>query len=123
MRQWAYLREPYYTNQKDIVYKIMLHELKEHTLVYLYCARDAVMSSYDHWYPDLESALEEWESEIDSAGWHRIDDTFPNCQDDCIEPVRVKGRVENNPQWGKYEILKDGVWIDYVEDIDNTLEE
>lgn len=66
------------------------------------------------WYPDLESALENWESEIDSEGWHVMGETLPNCQDDCIEPIRVKGRAENNPQWGKYEILKDGVWIDYV---------
>lgn len=113
MRQWAYLREPYYTNEKDIVYKIMVHETKACTMVYLYCARDAVMCSYDHWYPDLESAMEDWETEIDAEGWHRIKDTFPGCQDDCIQPVRVKGRAENKPQWGKFEILKDGVWVEY----------
>lgn len=88
--------------------------MKKYTLVYLYCSKDAVMSSYDHWYPDLESALEDWDCEIDSNGWHRIDDVLPQCQDDCIVPVRVKGRVENKPQWGKFEILKDGGWIDYI---------
>ena len=93
MRKWAYLKQPYHTNKKDIVYKIMIHEQKEYTLVYLYCARDAVMSSYDHWYPDLESALEDWESEIDLEGWHMIDDPLPDCQDDCIEPIQVKGRT------------------------------
>ncbi len=48
---------------------------------------------------------------------------FPNNQYNYMVFVRIMGRVENNPQWGKYEILKDGVWIDYVEDIDNTLKE
>lgn len=114
MRQWAYLREPYYVNKKNMIYKILVHEKKHETYVYLYCARDAVMCSYDHWYPDLESALEDWESEIDSDGWHMIDDPLPNCQNDCILPIRVKGRAENAPLWGQYEILEDGVWIPYV---------
>lgn len=35
MRKWAYLKEPYYTSQSDTVYKIMVHEQKECTLVYL----------------------------------------------------------------------------------------
>ncbi|MDE6313783.1 MAG: hypothetical protein K2M46_09250 [Lachnospiraceae bacterium] len=73
-----------------------------------------MMCSYDSWYPDLKSALEDWGNEIDSEGWHIIDDPLPNCQDDCIQPIRVKGRDKNNPQWGRYEILKDGVWIEYV---------
>lgn len=114
MRKWAYLKEPYYTSQSDTVYKIMVHEQKDCTLVYLYCAKDAVMCSYDHWYPDLESALEDWESVIDLEGWHMINDTLPDCQDDCIDPIRVKGRVTHNPQWGKYEMLKEGVWVDYM---------
>lgn len=114
MRKWAYLREPYHANKTDMVYKVMIHEQKDCTFVYLYCAKDAVMCSYDHCYPDLESALEDWESEIDSEGWHMINDTLPDCQDDCIAPVRVKGRAERKPQWGKYEILKDGIWIDYI---------
>ena len=69
MRKWAYLKKPYYTNKRDIVYKIMIHEQKKYTLVYLYCARDAVRCSYDNYYPDLESALEDWENEINAEGW------------------------------------------------------
>ena len=113
MRQWAFLKKPNYSNKTQMVYKIMVHEMKKYTLVYLYCEKDAVMSSYDHWYPDLESALEDWDDEIDSDGWHVIGDPLPDCQDDGIVPVRVKGRSENNPQCGNFEILKDGVWTDY----------
>ncbi len=84
VRKWAYFKEPYYTNKKDMVYKIMVHEQKRCTMVYLYCAKDAVRCSYDHWYPDLESALEDWENEIDQEGWHVIGDPLPDEQDDCI---------------------------------------
>lgn len=42
-----------------------------------------------------------------------LPETLRGCQDDGIEPIRVKGRIENAPQWGKYEILKDGNWMDY----------
>ncbi len=39
MRQWAFLKNPYYTNKTQMVYKIMIHEMKKYTLVYLYCEK------------------------------------------------------------------------------------
>lgn len=114
MREWAYLKEPYYTNDKDMVYKIMVHKMKDCTLVYLYCSRDAIMSSFDLYYCNLEDALEEWQEKIDAEGWHIIQDPLPDCQHDCIEPIRVKGRNTGNPKWGKYEILVNGKWIDFI---------
>jgi hypothetical protein len=35
-----------------------------------------------------------------------------NCQPDWIEPVRVKGREIAKPEWGIFEKLIDGKWID-----------
>jgi hypothetical protein len=32
------------------------------------------------------------------------------CQQDWIEPVRVIGRNEGQPQWGRLEKLVDGRW-------------
>lgn len=58
--------------------------MKKYTLVYLYCEKDAVRSSYDQWYPNLESALEDWDEHIDPEGWHEIGDPLPGGQDDCI---------------------------------------
>jgi len=43
----------------------------------------------------------------------KIDDPLPYCQHDCILPIRVKGRQTGNPQWGNYEILSNGNWVDY----------
>ena len=28
-------------------------------------------------------------------------------------PVRVKGRNVGKPEWGKFEVLQDGEWIEY----------
>jgi hypothetical protein len=111
---YGYLKEPYKTNKKDTVYKVMIHETKKDgTYAYLYTSRDAVSGSFDYHYPDLENALEDWEDEIDEQGWIQIGDPMPDCQHDCFLPIRIKGRNTGNPQWGQYEILKDGKWEKY----------
>ena len=114
MRMLGYLKNPYKCNKKDTIYKIMLHKTKSEVFVYLYTSLDAVQSSFDNWYPDEESALEDWQSEIDERGWILLDDQLPYCQDDALLPIRVKGRNVNNPQWGKLEIYENGEWIDYI---------
>ena len=42
-----------------------------------------------------------------------MDDPLPCCQQDAFLPVRVKGRNIGKPEWGKYEVLQDGEWIEY----------
>ncbi len=39
-------------------------------------------------------------------------DPLPDCQHDAFLPIRVKGRDIGKPQWGQFEILKDGQWVD-----------
>lgn len=51
--------------------------------------------------------------ELDEMGWIEIGDPLPYCQHDCLLPIRVKGRNTGQPQWGKFEILSDGQWIEY----------
>lgn len=113
MRMLGYLKNTYKCNKKDTIYKIVLHKTEREVYVYLYTSIDAVISSYDHWYPDVESALEDWQSEIDEQGWILIDDPMPYCQYDALLPIRVKGRNTNTPQWGEFEIYQDGEWKDY----------
>lgn len=115
MRMYAYLKNPIPANDKEMIYKIMMHEIrKQGVFVYMYLSPDAVMSSYDSYHPHLKDALEDWQDKIDERGWIKIDDPLPYCQHDCILPIRVKGREIGNPQWGKFEILKDGEWVDYT---------
>ncbi|MCH5196803.1 MAG: hypothetical protein J1F28_08810 [Oscillospiraceae bacterium] len=81
--------------------------------MYLYTSLNAVFSSFDNWYEDEESALEEWQSKIDERGWIMLDDPLPYCQHDALLPIRIKGRDTNTPQWGRYEIYQDGEWKEY----------
>lgn len=113
MRMLGYLKNTYKCNEKDTIYKIVLHKTEKEVYVYLYTSFDAVISSFDNWYPDKESALKDWQSEIDERGWILIDDPMPYCQHDALLPIRVKGRNTNTPQWGKFEIYQDGEWKDY----------
>ena len=32
---------------------------------------------------------------------------------DAFIPIRVKGRDIGKPEWGKYEILNEGKWVEY----------
>ena len=113
MRMLGYLKKPYKCNKKDTIYKIVLHKTTREVYVYLYTSLDAVISSFDYWYPDEESALDDWQSEIDERGWIQIADPMPYCQHDALLPIRVKGRDTNTPQWGEFEIYQDGEWKDY----------
>ncbi len=114
LRKWAYLKEPYLYNQKDMVYKIMVYKTKNTgVFVFLYCSKDAMQCSFDCYYDELSDALEDWQDQIDENGWHEIDDPLPYCQHDTFLPIRVKGRNIGKPIWGQLEILKDGKWIEY----------
>lgn len=50
---------------------------------------------------------------IDDRGWIDIDEPLPDCQHDAFIPIRVKGRADGMPEWGKLETLKDGKWVEY----------
>jgi hypothetical protein len=113
MRMYGYLKNPYKTNKKDTIYKVMLHKTKRSgTLAYLYTSPDAVFSSFDNHYPDYEFALEQWSDEIDERGWIKLDGPLPDCLDCCVVPIRVKEWNFRKPQLGQYEIFIDGKWED-----------
>lgn len=113
MRKYAILKKPIKCNDKDFIYKIMLYQTTKEVFLFKYCSMDAIQCSFDAWYPDVESVYEDWEDDIDERGWVEIDDPLPDCQHDAFVPIRVKGRNIGNPQWGQFEILKNGQWVDY----------
>ena len=115
MRKWAHLKQdPLSLEDKPFV-RIMLFTSAKGTYVFLYDSEDSVFCTADEWYETEEEALDRWEDEIDPEGWHVIDDPLPGCQQDSVLPIRVKGRDEGTPQWGEYEILKDGEWVDFTD--------
>lgn len=112
MRMIGTLKTPLPANPREMIYKVMLHETRrEGVFAYLYTRPGALFGSYDCHYSDLADALEDWDGEVE--GWTELDDPLPHCQHDCPLPVRVKGRAEGAPQWGRYEILEDGKWRDF----------
>ena len=114
MRKYAYLKKPFKCNKKDYIYKIMLYQTKrDGVFLFQYCSVDAIQCSFDQYYDDIEDVYEDWDDEIDERGWIDIDDPLPYCQHDAFIPVRVKGRETGNPEWGKYETIVDGEWVEY----------
>ena len=113
MRKYACLREPHKYNDSDSICKIMLCEAEEGVYLFTYPGMDAVLSSSDYLYDSAEDLYEEWNDLIDENGWTAIDDPLPDCQMDAFIPLRVKGRDIGKPEWGQFEILKDGKWVDY----------
>lgn len=68
--------------------------------------------TWDCCFEDLENAYEMGRDYgIEKHDWQQIEDTPKYCQDDWISPVRVEGRPNGNPQWGKLEKLVNGQWV------------
>ena len=65
-------------------------------------------------YDSLAELYDDWDGLVDERGWIDIGDPLPYCQHDAFLPIRVKGRDTGDPEWGKYEILKDGQWVEYL---------
>ena len=76
---------------------------------------DAVQASFDEYcFDDWEGVLEVWNGEIDERGWINIDAPLPDCQQDALIPIRVKGRITGKTEYGKLETLKNGKWVEYI---------
>ena len=113
MRKFARIREPFKTVDNSFVYKIMLYEAEEGFYLFTYSRPDAVLCASDRCYDTLEDLYGDWNDLIDETGWIEMEDPLPYCQHDAFIPVRVKGRNIGKPEWGKFETLHEGVWIEY----------
>ena len=113
MRKYAWLKDPHKRDEDTCIYKIMLYEAKEGVYLFEYTDPDAVLCSADRCYDSLEDLYEDWNARIDERGWIGIGDPLPDCQHDAFIPLRVKDRGIGKPEWGKFETLKDGKWVEY----------
>lgn len=112
MRKYAYLKEPLGLDEGS-VYKIMLFEAEEGFCLFEYDDPDAIQCCADRLYDSLEDLFNDWNGLIDENGWIEMEDPLPDCQHDAFVPLRVKGRDVGKPEWGKYETLEEGRWVDY----------
>ena len=114
MRKWAYFPGPI-SYGGEAMEKIMLYQRHGgETCVFLYAKRSSQICSADELYPTLRDALSAWGSEPHSE-WIAIDDPAPGCQEDAFDQIRVRGRADGKPEWGRFEILRGGEWLPYSE--------
>ena len=113
MRKYAYLKQPLVAHECQSVYKIMLYETEEGICLFEYESPEAVQCSADLLYDSLDDLYDDWNELLDENGWIAIDDPLPDCQHDAFIPLRVKGRDIGKPEWGKFETLIDGEWVEY----------
>ena len=114
MRKWAYFSEPI-SYGGSTIHKVMLYQKHNgETYVFLFDDHRSQICCADEWYPTLQDALSVWDF-IPHSEWSIVDDPIPGCQDDAIDPIRIKGRAEGKPEYGKYEILISGEWREYKE--------
>ncbi|WP_073280280.1 hypothetical protein [Anaerocolumna jejuensis] len=73
------------------------------------------MAIADNYFCSVQDAEETCEEnfKINQTDWIDISNPLSHCQHDIISPIRIKGRVSGKPQWGKFEKLENGEWIDY----------
>ena len=113
MRKYAFLKQPLKRGD-SIICKIMLCDTGEGIYLFEYGSPDADICASDRFYESAEDVYDDWDGLIDGRGWIDIEDPLPGCQHDAFIPLRVKGRADGKPEWGKYETLRDGRWVDYI---------
>lgn len=95
--------------------RLMLYQAKEGVFLFLYNTEMDAPCIHDLWFEDLQKAYE-YSAEvfgISNREWKAIPDPMPNCLDDCIQPVRIRGQEIGSPEKITLEKLVDGKWIDY----------
>ena len=113
MRMYAWLKEPQTHYGNIPVFKVMLYENEGKVYLFEYSSPEAIQCSSDLCYDSMEELHGDWDDLIDERGWIKMDEPLPYCQHDAFIPLRVKGRDIGEPEWGKFETLKDGNWVPY----------
>ena len=93
----------------------MLFVSSEGVYLYLYNVTNDVPSFADYYFDAIDEAEEICfkDYNIKRSDWININEPEAYCQHDIISPVRIKGRELGKPQWGKFEKLVNGKWVDY----------
>lgn len=108
------MRKVAFISGHSSIKKVMLYECVDGVYVFGYdCLQDTGCIS-DYLQDTLEAAEEFCKNkyEVDSHDWIMIADPLDDCQDDFIMPTRVKGKEQGNPEWGKFQTLVNGHWLD-----------
>lgn len=93
--------------------RLMIHDSDDGVYLFLYEVEEDASCSEDLWFETLEDAMEAAKNDygVYPSDWNEIPDPPKHCQQDWIAPARIPGRETNNPQWGNFEVFKDGKWV------------
>lgn len=102
-------------NHPDIK-RVIVHETENGVYVFPCSSETDGSAIGDEWFQSLKEADEFCLAEyaINTSDWEFIDEPLEFCQQDWIEPVRIKDRNIGKPEWGKFERLENGVWIEFI---------
>ncbi len=99
----------------------MLYECSDGVYIFGYDCLQDTSSISDHLQDTVEDAEDFCKEEynIGSSNWILIADPLKDCQHDFIMPTKIKGKENNNPEWGHFQTLIDGFWHD-IKTFDKT---
>lgn len=108
------MREVAFVQIVDEIRKLLIYQSDEGVYLFGYDCLQDTSSKWDNLFMTLEDAKEYCQDiyEIDRDKWICISEPLENCQHDFIIPTKVKGRENGNPEYGKFQSLINGKWVD-----------
>ena len=99
-------------HQPDVK-RLMIHECDAGVHLFLFDIDEDGACCADLWFECLDDALEAAAERyaISPEQWQEIPDPLEGCQQDWIAPARISGRESGKPEWGKFEVFRDGGWV------------
>ena len=100
---------------KEGVLRLMIHETEYGVYLFGFNRIPDGGTMWDQWYESLNDAKEiaQEKYQLMPEAWVQLDEPYEHCQQDWIQPVRLKGRNLGQPEWGKLEHLVSGRWLDF----------
>lgn len=110
MRQIAVIENPL----TEVVRLLVYITEEDGTSLYEYTTLEDGPCEYDHWFENEKQSYQYCEEKygVPVGQWRTISDPVEHGQHDWIKPVRMKGRNTGKPDWGVYEQLVDGEWVE-----------
>ncbi|QIL76528.1 hypothetical protein [Hymenobacter sp. HDW8] len=95
--------------------RIMIYDTGNGVYLFGYNTLNDAGACWDQWHENIQEAIAAALEEYGTlpADWEVISEPLDNCQHDWIAPIRVKGRLESNPEWGHLEKLVNGQWVPF----------
>jgi hypothetical protein len=94
--------------------RVLLHCSPEGTRVFTRASEEDGPCDGEAWFEELEEAVAHCSQVhgVAASDWRIVPDPHPECQEDWVSQVRVKGRNEGAPQCGRFERFENGEWRD-----------